>query len=227
MVGAAGAASGGELMARQLHQNFRGRRAVVIAGEGGGLDMLAPTLVKLGLTVERPVVEDGVVRFDFSGLEPESDVLFVDGDLGRELPFEGQPGKLPPAPVIGLVGVEAPGRLKALMNHGATAFLRKPVYAGAVYTSLFLGVNQFFQRFDLEAELAEHQHRRKRRRAVVKAIVQVMETHAVDDDEAYGLLRRDSMRKRQGLEDYCEEYLSRPLRLPAETDAPLATARST
>ena len=203
-------------MARQLHQNFRGRRAVVIAGEGGGLDMLAPTLVKLGLTVEKPAVEDGAARFDFSGLGAEGDVLFVDGDLGRELPFRGPSGRLPPAPVIGLVGVEAPGRLKALMTHGATAFLRKPVYAGAVYTSLFLGVNQYFQRFDLEAELAEHRHRRKRRRAVVKAIVQVMETHAVDDDEAYGLLRRDSMRKRQGLEDYCEEYLSKPLRLSGD-----------
>ena len=32
---------------------------------------------------------------------------------------------------------------KALVNLGATSFLRKPVHGGAIYTALFLGINQF------------------------------------------------------------------------------------
>ncbi|WP_103119650.1 ANTAR domain-containing response regulator [Methylopila sp. Yamaguchi] len=188
-------------------QNFRGMRAVIFAAGEGGIDTLASVLTKLGLAVERPAALDGPV-VDMAAFSSGRDVLFIDGDLEGVLSSAAFSNGLPPAAVIGLVGVEAPSRLKGLMHQGATAFLRKPVYAGAVYTTLFLGVNQHLQRKAIVDQLAEHQDRRRRRRLVIKTIVRIMERHGVDDDEAYSILRRDSMRGRISLEDYCEQYLA-------------------
>ncbi|HVI27045.1 ANTAR domain-containing response regulator [Hansschlegelia sp.] len=189
-------------------QNFRGMRAVIFASPDGGVDTLASVLTKLGLAVERPGAPASSTAVDASDFSFGRDVLFVDGDLEGVLRPSAIINGLPPAPVIGLVGVEAPSRLKGLMAQGATAFLRKPVYAGAVYMTLFLGVNQHLQRRSLADELCEHQDRRRRRRLVIKTIVRIMEQHAVDDDEAYAILRRDSMRSRLSLEDYCEQQLA-------------------
>lgn len=195
-------------MAPALLQNFRGARALIFASGEGGIDTLASVLGKLGLTVERPEIPAAGAPFDTSSLQSDRDVLFIDGDLDAVLSSSAFANGLPPAAVIGLVGVEAPSRLKGLMNQGATAFLRKPVYAGAVYTTLFLGVNQHLQRKEIVEQLAEQHDRRRRRRTVIKTIVRVMKQHAIDDDEAYAILRRDSMRSRQSLEDYCENYLT-------------------
>lgn len=188
-------------------QNFRGMRGLIFASGEGGMDTLAAVLTKLGLSVERPGIPSAAA-VDASMFSFERDVLFIDGDLERVLAPGAITNGLPPAAVIGLVGVEAPSRLKGLMSQGATAFLRKPVYAGAVYTTLFLGVNQYLQRKSLADQLSEHQDRRRRRRLVIKTIVRIMEEHAVDDDEAYAILRRDSMRSRLSLEDYCEQQLA-------------------
>ena len=125
--------------------------------------------------------------------------------------------RLPPVPVIGLVGVEAPSRLKALVNLGATSFLRKPVHGGAVYTSLFMGVNQFLLRSDMYSRLQDLEERRRGRRAVVRAIILLMQS-GLDEDTAYTQLRRESMRMRQSLEIYCEGFLSRRARPPDKAD---------
>lgn len=195
-------------MSRNLLQNFRGARALIVASGDGGIDTLESVLGKLGLTVARTAAPEPGRHLDLCAVREAADVLFIDGDLDTVLPCDLGATPLPPMPVIGLVGIEAPGRLKALMNQGATAFLRKPVYAGTVYTTLFLGVNQYLQRKEMATELSEQQDRRRRRRAVIKTIVLLMEEHQVDDDEAYIILRRDSMRRRQSLEDYCEDYIS-------------------
>lgn len=200
--------AGGQAMTRNLLQNFRGARALIVAAGEGGIDTLESVLGKLGLAVARADAPEAGRHLDLAAVQGRADLLFIDGDLDSVLPCDLGAGRTPPVPVIGLVGIEAPGRLKALMNQGATAFLRKPVYAGAVYTTLFLGVNQYLLRKEMAAELSAQQDRRRRRRAVIKTIVLLMEEHQVDDDEAYVLLRRDSMRRRQSLEDYCEDYIS-------------------
>ncbi|RXF72774.1 ANTAR domain-containing response regulator [Hansschlegelia zhihuaiae] len=215
-------------MTPALLQNFRGMNATIFASREGGIDTLASVLTKLGLVVHGPALPsvEGAVRVaDFAF---DRDVLFIDGDLAAVLSPDRFVNGLPPAAVIGLVGVEAPSRLKALMNQGATAFLRKPVYAGAVYTTLFLGVNQFLQRKTVLDQLGEHRDRRRRRRLVIKTIVRIMELRAVDDDEAYAILRRDSMRSRLSLEDYCEQHLacrSEPTGTAPDADEPTLARR--
>ena len=182
-------------MTSRVLQNFKGGRALVVTGRCGWEGTLETTLAKLGVSSEYPEI--------------------VDGDLEGAVAIEVDPvSRLAPVPVIGLVGVEAPSRLKALVNLGATSFLRKPVHGGAVYTSLFMGINQFLLRSDMYARLQDLELRRRGRRAVIRAVVLLMQQNGLDEEGAYSQLRRESMRVRQNLELYCQEFLSRRAKPP-------------
>jgi AmiR/NasT family two-component response regulator len=201
-------------MSFRLLQNFKGGRAIIVAKRSGWEVTLETTLAKLGVTSEYPDIAGGRVQLDICGLQPERDILFIDGDLEGVVAIEvDTASRLPPVPVIGLVGVEAPSRLKALVNLGATSFLRKPVHGGAVYTSLFMGVNQFLLRSEMYSRLQDLEERRRGRRSVVRAIILLMQS-GLDEEAAYSQLRRESMRARQSLELYCEELLSRRTKPP-------------
>ncbi|MBS9476750.1 ANTAR domain-containing response regulator [Ancylobacter radicis] len=195
-------------MAPRLLQNFNGGRALIVTANRSAVVSLDMTLAKLGVTAEYPEIVDARAEIDFSPLNAERDIVFIDGDLDvTGTPEPDEVSRLPRVPVIGLVGVEAPSRLRNLINLGATAFLRKPVHGAAVYTALFLGINQFLLRSDMHGRLEDMERRRRGRRSVVKAIIALMTDAGVDDDEAYNRLRRESMRARLNLEDYCEQYL--------------------
>ncbi|HZV07930.1 MAG TPA: ANTAR domain-containing protein [Gemmataceae bacterium] len=201
-------------MTFRVLQNFKGGRAIIVARRNGWEVTLETTLIKLGVVSEYPEIVGGRVQIDAGALQPERDILFIDGDLEGVVAIGvDTASRLPPVPVIGLVGVEAPSRLKALVNLGATSFLRKPVHGGAVYTSLFMGVNQFLLRSEMYSRLQNLEERRRGRRDVVRAIILLMQS-GLDEDAAYSQLRRESMRARQSLELYCEELLSRRARPP-------------
>jgi AmiR/NasT family two-component response regulator len=123
-------------------------------------------------------------------------------------------------PVIGLLGVEAPGRLRALMALGATAFLRKPVYGPAVYSAVFLAVNAHRERRHLRAQIAAHDRRRSGRRFVIKTVLALMQRDGCDDEQAYEVLRRAAMRERVSIESYCETWLESEV---AETAVPASS----
>jgi hypothetical protein len=53
---------------------------------------------------------------------------------------------------------------------------------------------------------------------VLRAIILLMRAQGLDEDTAYSQLRRDSMRARQSLETYCEEFLSRWAKPPDTSD---------
>ncbi len=123
---------------RRLVQNFRHLRGIVWGGPATAADTLQTTLARLGMSLVR--AQDA----DLIALDCNRDVIFADGDCDLDPALIRRPGTtLPPAPTIGLVGVEAPSRLKMLDELGATAFLRKPVHAAAIYSSLFLAVNGY------------------------------------------------------------------------------------
>ncbi len=206
-------------MISRLLQNFKGGRALVVTGRCGWEGTLETTLAKLGVATEYPEIVGGRAQIDVGALQAERDILFIDGDIEGAVAIEVNPAsRLPPVPVIGLVGVEAPSRLKALVNLGATSFLRKPVHGGAVYASLFMGINQFLLRSDMYARLQDLEVRRRGRRSVIRAIILLMQQSGCDEDSAYSQLRRESMRARQNLEFYCEEFLSRRAKPPDLSD---------
>ena len=187
---------------RRLVQNFRGMRGILWAGPDFP-DALDRTLTKLGMETVR------IEEVDLAGLDRERDVLFIDGDQSLSPDLVLAPGSaLPLVPAIGIVGIEAPSRLKLLIEAGVTALLRKPVHAATVYSALFLGVNTFRRMRAMELRLAEGERRRNGRRFVIKAVVALVRSQGLDDDEAYARLRRESMRRRLELEEFCEALLA-------------------
>ena len=195
----------------RLLQNFSGGRAIVVTDRASSLDILTTSLDRLGVTTNPADIVESVAAIDLATLQPDRDVIFIDGDISDAavLPRSAI-GRLPPAPVIGLLGVSAPSRLKALMRAGATSFLRKPVHGAAVYPALSVGVNEYRRHRHLEALLEDQDRRRRGRRNLVKAIIRTMSEYGIDDDEAYDLLRRRSMKMRQTMEDMCKDLVRSP-----------------
>jgi AmiR/NasT family two-component response regulator len=191
------------MIGQRLIQNFRGNRAVLWGGPDAATETLEKTLAKVGVALAR--FED----VDLAALDPNRDVLLIDGDF----PFNPASvlvsgTALPIAPAIGIVGIEAPSRLRLLTEAGVTSFLRKPVHAGAIYSALFLCVNNYRRMRAMELRLAEHDRRRNGRRFVIKAVVTLVQSHGLNDEEAFAWLRRESMRRRQGIEESCEALLA-------------------
>jgi len=192
------------MSAQRFIQNFRHSRGVLFAGADLGAGTLENTLSKLGMTL------CGAENVDLTALDDEKDVLFIDGDQPlNPSAFVNMGSSVPMAPAIGIVGTEAPGRLKLLLETGVTAFLRKPLHAGTIYAALFLGVNGYRRVRGMENQLAENARRRRDRRFVVKAVVALVQARGLTDDEAYAQIRRASMQRRLGIEEFCANLCSR------------------
>ncbi|WP_192843794.1 ANTAR domain-containing response regulator [Aureimonas sp. D3] len=187
----------------RLVQNFSHRRALLASRDTRAIEALTGTLQKLGLGVEGIEAGESGLDLGGAGADPARDILFLDGDLNLGATSSSE-AVLPAIPVIGLVGVEAPSRLRTLVTAGATAFLPKPVYGGSVYSALYLGVNEHARRARLQADVDELEARRRLRRHVIRAVVDLMAARGIDDETAYQIIRREAMRERLGLETYCE-----------------------
>lgn len=202
-------------------QNFANRRAIVISRDGRALEALDQTLLKLGVSVSYMPLVGNRAALGVKDLDPERDLLLVDCDLidPFELPVNPVSGTTI-VPIIALVGIEAPSRLRSLYQQGATAILRKPVHSAIVYSALVLCVNTYQRLQQMETSIELQEQRRRQRRAVVKAIVRIMKLHGVDDDEAYRLLRRESMRARLSVEAYSERLVGQEIDESEEDSEP-------
>lgn len=191
-------------------QNFSQRRALIVSDDYRALGRLDDYLIRLGLSVQYLPFDGGTVDLNVFGVAPNADVLFLDGDLGSAVFVPRYPeSELPIVPVVGMVGIEAPSRLGALFANGATAFIKKPIHVGSVFSSLFMAVNAHKQRVALLEKSQDLQSRRNMRRFVIKAIVLLMEQLRIDDERAYILLRERSMDAQSSVEEYCKQFVQR------------------
>lgn len=185
----------------RLLQNFRGLAALVAAPTVP--DGLALGLARLGLHLTH--LPDPTRPAD---VDAERHVILLDADQPQapQAIASLQAGESR-APMVGMIGLETPGRLRMLFEAGATGLLRKPVQAGALYSTLYLAVNAHRQRAESERRLADHDRRRRGRRFVISAVLRMTQREAIDEDAAYEVLRRAAMRSRLGIEAFCEAWL--------------------
>jgi len=186
----------------RIIQNFVGYRATIATEQPGAVEQLEDMLSKLGIAVVMAEIRDAKLQ-----IEPgEKNVLFIDSDLNVAVDTgASEPSRC--LPVIGIIGVEAPSRLRSLMQLGATSTLRKPVHRAAVYSALYVGINEFRRRRHLADLVDEYERRRLMRKTLVQAVLIVMHRTGADYAGAYDQLRRESMRSRQSLEDFCEAFI--------------------
>lgn len=186
----------------RIIQNFIGYRATIATEQPAAVEQLVDMLTKLGISWTIAEMADCKLQ-----IEPDDKgVLFIDSDLNMVV----ETGAMEPSrclPVIGIIGVEAPSRLRSLMQLGATATLRKPVHRATVYSALFLGINEFRRRRHFADRLEESERRRALRKSLVKAVLIVMRRTGGDHQSAYDHLRRESMRSRQSIEEFCASFV--------------------
>lgn len=189
-------------------QNFARRQATIITADQRLLPSLQNTLAKLGVQIRLVSSQTTTLLFDDYPIDRNVDVLFLDGDLSGNVNIPRFcETALPLIPVIGMVGSEAPSRLGRLMNNGATTFIKKPIYADAVFSTLFMAINTHHEKTQLAQRIHTLEERRHARRYVIKAVTLVMQQFSVDDEEAYNLLRRHSMNEQCSIEHYAQQLV--------------------
>lgn len=191
-------------MRSPIIQNFRGYHALVVHPAGPTCDHLDRILLRLGLSVAHHDPHVDAVPLPEASYE-NADVVFFDADQGTGPLFSGVPE--PALPLIAMIGLEAPGRLARAVALGACSYVSKPLRSSGIFTALFFAFNEAQRRNGEERRFREVEHKLHARRTVVKAILKVMELRSVDDDEAFRLIRKDSMRRRITIESFCQQLL--------------------
>jgi AmiR/NasT family two-component response regulator len=190
-------------MSRRPIQNFRGVRAAVILPGGRDRTVIEETLARLGLSVA--AVHPGAAGSAPAILDEAELVLFdadTDGDFLPWAPGTAQ------VPLIAVIGLEAPSRLQRAFELQPAAVLRKPVSTIGIYTALFFAANEHRRRQEQTERLQALEARHAGRRVVFKAVLHLMESRGVDDEHAYRLLRKESMRQRITVEELAARLIA-------------------
>jgi AmiR/NasT family two-component response regulator len=192
-------------MTRRTVQNFRGLRAALLLGLDRNRTVLGENLSRLGLKVQAADPLDGTAAVG-AALE-KADLVFFDADLAEAV-AACLSGHAVAVPVVAIIGLEAPGRLLRAFEFEPAAVLHKPLRSTGIYSALFFAVNEHKRRQEMSLQIQSLETRHHGRRLVTRAIVLLMQTHGIDDDQAYRLLRRDSMVRRVTIEEHSAQLLA-------------------
>ena len=184
----------GRDMSRSIRKNFRGLRALLMMGPDSNRDTLQRTLEKLGLDVVVADPQTGV-----SAYSGQFEVLFFDADDGAFLSQDRSDSL--EAPSIAVIGSEAPSRLAHVVRCRAASHILKPVRSSGVFTALLLADNEHAFRKRQQQEMLGLRRRLAGRRIVMKAVLDLIRTSGLCEDEAYEWLRREAMGHRISMED--------------------------
>jgi AmiR/NasT family two-component response regulator len=189
-------------------KNFSRRRALIVTDDAAASARLGLSLGRVGVRTEAARLMQEGIDLHGQSLCTERDILFLDGDLNIVIHVPCyEKTSVPLIPIIGLVGIEAPSRLERLFSYGATAFIKKPIYAGAVFPSLFMSVNGHMQMLQLMRSQHKLDLRRGMRRYVMKAVLMMMDENNLTEEEAYERLRKTSMNMQMSIEDLCKRIV--------------------
>jgi two-component system, response regulator / RNA-binding antiterminator len=191
---------------RRLIQNFRGVNALVIHAEDRNRTILTETLTRLGLKINLSDPSDAAAIRE--GLN-EAEIVVFDTDMveGVALASAGERFRVP---IIAIVGLEAPGRLQRAFELEPSAVLYKPLRSTGIYSALFFAANEHRRRNEIAQKMQLLESRHRSRRFVTRAIVHLMRDRGIDDEEAFRLLRKESMRRRLTIEEYAMHLAANP-----------------
>ena len=178
---------------------FTGQRATLLHRPGETTERLGRQLGLLGLRVE--------TRWAPLEASDDVDVVLVDADEGWSelLPWKASEK---PAPLIALLGSEAPGRIAWALDQGADALIAKPVALSAVYPALVMAARRHAEARATADHLTVLSERIRLRPLVLGAVQQLMALNGWTEDDAYRHLRREAMRQRLALEQAAAAILA-------------------
>jgi AmiR/NasT family two-component response regulator len=186
-------------------KNFRGMRVAVLHAPDRNRQVIVETLTRLGLATT--AIDPQTEPVDAGGIIQSANMLFFDAD-SPDCSFALGAGGEMPIPTIAVLGLETPSRLERTLHLQPTALVHKPVRATGLYTAIFFAANQHQRHHELRARLTDLEARHSSRRLVIKAVVALIEQYGIDDEQAYKILRRESMQRRLTVEEFAAKLLA-------------------
>lgn len=193
-------------MSRRPIQSFRGWHAAMILPPGRNRDVLKETLERLGVVplVLEPGTHEPVAA------EPVPRLLVVDNDVPEATLAAAALTRERSLPIVVVIGLETPSRLQRALDLEPHAMLIKPIRATGVYSALYVAVNGHRLQEALRERTAELQRRHAGRREVIGAVLRLMQRHGCSDEQAYRILRKESMRQRVTVETLAARLVAEP-----------------
>ncbi|MHB0919513.1 MAG: antitermination protein [Thiomonas sp. 13-66-29] len=175
-------------------RQIRSLQVIVIHPQDQDGDELSAQLHRIGCNVQTYWPELKV-------LPPEAGLILLavrPETLGMEYPWIGQPTT---PPVIPVVTYESPITIEAVLRLNAFTTIASPVRSFGLLTAIAVALMQHKAR-----NMREHYIQRLERKSAKQRVVQqakqiMMDARGVSEEEAYSLLRAQSMLKRANIED--------------------------
>jgi AmiR/NasT family two-component response regulator len=135
------------------------------------------------------------------------DVVVLDAD-SIPIKCDAAPALKLNLPVIALIGTETPSRLKWLLDLRPASFLIKPLRSAGLYTALVVAFDCAQRRSEEAAHIEKLEDRIRARRVVFAAVLQLMRTHGLSEEDAFTLIRQTAMRYRTTIEQLSAEIIA-------------------
>jgi AmiR/NasT family two-component response regulator len=157
----------------------------------------------------------GRLGMSVTGTDPEApvvpstgiDVIVMDADA-IPIRSDSPPQLKMSVPVIALIGTETPSRLKWLLDLQPASFLIKPLRSAGLYTALVVAFDCAQRRSDEAAHVEKLEDRIRARRVVFGAVLQLMRSHGLCEDDAFTLIRQTAMRHRTTVEQLSADIIA-------------------
>ena len=193
-------------MNRRHSRSFRGLHALIEHPPGRDRTVLKSQLEFLGLRV---TVHDSVSLPPYESV----DILFFDADSEQAAESEESQRDVG-LPVVALIGSETPSRLQAMLARQPSAYLMKPIRSTGIYASLAIATHQYATLQAMRRKLASVEERLRSRRLLLAATLQIMNQAQIGEAEAFRILRRAAMSRRQTVEEISAQILAGDFPLP-------------
>ncbi len=188
--------------------NFHGYRALIVHVDDRNRALLAEHLERLGLQVR--------ACWPAERLAPDAaDLILFDADMGFDDLFAWEPGRAT-IPLIALLGSETPGRIEWALSQAPSAFLTKPIRSNGVFSALAIAFHTFAEQRRQQQLVETLNQRIKARPLVLRVVLMLMQERKLSDDEAFHMLRVESMKRRVSVEELCQQLVARTGRSPPQ-----------
>ena len=184
-----------------LLRNLRNLRVVVFHPKDSDGEMLIQQLQRIGCQVVTmwPPIEDLPEAADvvYCAVRPDHAAVKC-AWMGEDSLF----------PLIAIINYENPTMIDVAMQMGALAILTSPIRSTGIMSSLAMAQRNHAEQHDLRRRLSRLQQKLLSANQISQAKSILVRTRAVDDAEAYRIIREQAMSKRVGTEEIARAIIN-------------------
>ena len=117
-------------------------------------------------------------------------------------------GEEPPTPLIAVINYESPTIIDAAMRMGALAMLTSPLRSTGILSSLAMSQHTHVELRELRHRIVRLQQKLLSANQISQAKAILVRTRAIDDAEAYRIIREQAMSKRVATEEIARAIIN-------------------